>query len=153
MFGLGHVLAIIGAGLCVALPGLGSALAVSKAGQTVAGVTAEQPKAFRNAFLLHVFPATNGLYGFVGGIMIIQKIWVGGAPADVTTQYGWGLLLASLPLAIVGFLSALYQSSVARASIQLVAKRPGSFVSGLMITGIVEMYCILAMVVTILLIG
>ncbi|MCL2062651.1 MAG: V-type ATP synthase subunit K [Firmicutes bacterium] len=153
MFEMGHVLAILGAGLAVILPGIGSAYAVAKAGQTTAGLTSEKPKLFIRAFFLHIFPATNGIYGFVAGFLILQNIWSGGALVEMTLTHGLGLLLAALPIAIVGCLGAFAQGRVSRASIQMLGKQPDSFGKGLMLTGIVEMYCILALVITIFLIG
>ena len=87
--------------------------------------------------------------------MIFQQIFVYADEvlAPMSTARGLGLLFASLPLAVVGILSAFAQSKVARASIQMLGKQNDSFGKGLMLTGIVEMYCILALVITIFLIG
>ena len=143
MFSTGYVLAIWGTVMAALIPGIGSALSVSKAGQTVAGLTAEQHKSFFRAFVISLLPATQGLYGFVVAIMINNKI-----SAELTMPEGWGLFLAALPVAIGGFFSAIYQSNIARASIQLLSKQPNSSARGMMLTGIVEMYAILGFVIS-----
>ena len=148
MFDTGYVIGVIAAAIAVIVPGIGSALSVSKAGQTVAGLTAEQPKSFFRAFTLSLLPATQGLYGFVVAIIISGQL-----AKDMSVADGWALFFAALPVAIVGLFSAIYQSNAARAGIQLLGKQPKSMGKGLMMAGIVETYALFAFVVSIFLVG
>ena len=67
----GEGLALIGAALAAILPGIGSAKAVGSVGESLAGLLSEDPSKFGKAFLLQALPATQGIYGFVIGILII----------------------------------------------------------------------------------
>jgi V/A-type H+-transporting ATPase subunit K len=76
-----------------------------------------------------------------------------GTLTEVSTELGIGLLIASLPIAVVGLLSALYQSNVARAGITLLGKQPDSFGRGMMMAGVIETYALFALVISIFLVG
>ena len=57
----------------------------------------------------------------------------------------------ALPIALGGWLSAIFQGRVAAASINIVAKRPEEATKGIILCGIVEFYAILSLLATILL--
>lgn len=74
----------LGVALAVALSGMGSAYGVGKAGQAAAALLKEQPEKFASALILQLLPGTQGLYGFVIGILIwlqlspdlsVEKVW------------------------------------------------------------------------------
>ena len=65
----GYVIGLLGVGLCVLLCGVGSAIGLKKTGQAAAGILSEDPKKFSKALVLVVLPATQGIYGFVFGII------------------------------------------------------------------------------------
>ncbi|MFY9217350.1 MAG: permease, partial [Tepidanaerobacteraceae bacterium] len=61
------------------------------------------------------------------------------------------LIFAScMPIAIVGFLSAIYQGRVAAAGIGIVSKRPEEVAKGITFAAMVETYAVLALLATIL---
>lgn len=60
----------LGVALAVALSGMGSAYGVGKAGQAAAALLKEKPEKFASALILQLLPGTQGLYGFVIGILI-----------------------------------------------------------------------------------
>ena len=66
----GAFFAAFGVAIAVALSGMGSALGVGKTGQAAAALLKEQPEKFAQALILQLLPGTQGLYGFVIGILI-----------------------------------------------------------------------------------
>lgn len=140
---------VLAAGLAVAIPGLMSAIGVGMAGVAASAVTAEDPKKFSRLFILEVLPGTQGIYGFIGGFMILIFTGVlgGSLKAEVS---GLVVLAAACPAIIQGF-TALSQGRVATASVNAVAKRPEAFTPGMMYTVMVELYAILGLLATILL--
>lgn len=144
---LGHLLAFIGAMLSVVTCGIGSSIAVAKAGQAVAGVVAENPSVFRKVFILQLMPATQGLYGLLVAFLIVFKIGaLGGGLAVVSDTAGWSLLAAALPISIVGYFSAIWQGNVAISSIKLIGKRPEA--NGLTMVAVVETFAIFSLLIS-----
>ncbi len=149
----GANLALLGAFLAVGLAGWGSAKGVGNAACAADGLLAENPSMFGKVFVLEALPATQGIYGFVVAFMIMLKIGVlGGDPSTVTVQQGAYLLFASLPIAIVGLISAQYQSKAAVAGINLVAKQKEKLGNAITNAALVETYAILALLISMLLI-
>ncbi len=143
------VLVVLAAGLAVAIPGLMSAIGVGMTGVAAAAVTAEDPKKFSKLFILEVLPGTQGIYGFIGGFMILIFSGVLGGTLSPEIS-GLVVLAAACPAILQGF-TALLQGRVATASVNAVAKRPEAFTPGMMYTVMVELYAILGLLATILL--
>ena len=59
-------------------------------------------------------------------------------------------MLACLPIAIVGLISAYHQGRTSVAAIGIVAKRPDQFGKAMLFPAMVETYAILALLVSIL---
>ena len=147
----GLVLSIIGAALAAGLAGIGSAIGVSIAGRAGNGVLAEKPDLFGRVLVLQALPGTQGIYGFLLSVLILQKVGLlGGTPVALTDWQGWALLGAALPIAIVGLLSAIAQGKVAATSILMTGKKPELMTRGMTMTALVETYAILALLVSIL---
>ncbi|MDR1917712.1 MAG: hypothetical protein LBQ05_01865, partial [Christensenellaceae bacterium] len=70
----GNALAIIGAALGAALAGAGSSLGVSFVQQASCGVITEQPEKYNKTLVLQLIPASQALYGFVVGFLVLTKI-------------------------------------------------------------------------------
>ncbi|MDR1735882.1 MAG: V-type ATP synthase subunit K [Oscillospiraceae bacterium] len=149
----GNVLAYIGIALAVLLPGIGSAKGVGMVGEAGSGVMTEDPSKFSRILILQVIPGTQGLYGFaVGLIALINLGVIGGAPTALSLGQGGYVLAACLPIALVGWRSAISQGRVAAAAVGIVAKRPEEMFKGLMMAVMVEFYAILAFLVSMLMI-
>ena len=144
----GQLLAILGAVIAFLVSGLGSSRGVALAGQTGAGVLTEDPSKFGSVIIMEALPSTQAIYGFVIAFLIIGNI-----NDAMTVQEGFRLFLAGLPMGVVGFFSALYQGKVAASGIQLISKRPESLGSAITLALMVEMFAILALIVSILIIG
>lgn len=148
---LGQVLALFGAALAVGLPGIGSARGVGIVGESAAGLVTEDPGKFGQALILQALPGTQGIYGFLAGFLTIQKIGLlSGTIVDITPFQGWLIFASCMPIAIVGFLSAIYQGRVAAAGIGIVSKRPEEVAKGITFSAMVETYAVLALLATIL---
>ena len=146
-------LAFLGAAAAVALAGTGSALGVGMAAEAAAGVTAEDPDKFGRLLLLQALPGTQGFYGLITAFLVMNRLglFVGDVP-DLSVAVGLQFFLACLPTAISGFLSAYFQGRVAVASINLIAKRPEQAGKALIMTGLVETYAVIGLLISILLI-
>lgn len=144
----GQLFALMGAAFAFFVAGLGSSKGVGIAGQTGAGVLAEDPSKFGSVMILEALASTQAIYGFVIAFLIIGQI----DPA-MTMQEGLHLFTAGLPVGIVGWISAIYQGKVAASGIQLIAKRPEAIGSAITLALMVEMFAILSLIVSILMIG
>ena len=142
----GSVIGLLGVSLCVLLCGIGSAIGLKKTGQAAAGILSEDPKKFSKALVLVVLPATQGIYGFVFGIIGMES-----ALAATTIFEGFQVLLAALPLAIVGLGSAIFQGATAASCIHTVAKKESLSGKLILFPAMVETYAILALVISLLL--
>ncbi len=149
----GANIALIGAFLAVGFTGWGSAKGVGNAACAANGLLAEEPSMFGKVFVLEALPATQGIYGFVVAFMIMLKIGaIGGDMSSVTVAEGSYLLISSLPIALVGLISAQYQSRAAVAGISLVAKQKERLGNAITNAALVETYAILALLISMLLI-
>ena len=147
---LGMVLALTGAVLSTALAGIGSAWGVGLAGQAAAGVVAEDPDQFAKVLILQLLPGTQGIYGLLVTFITLSQIGVLGGTAVADTHTGLMYLLACLPIALVGLVSAYHQGKTSVASIGIVAKKPDQFGKAMLFPAMVETYAILALLVSIL---
>jgi len=149
---IGQILAIAGAAISVFLAGIGSAYSVGRAGETAAGVTAENPELFGRCLVLQLLPGTQGVYGFLMGfIVLIKTNFLGGMiPLDVTQ--GLLILLGCLPVAIVGFLSAMYQGRVSSAAMHMAVAQPDQAGKGIAMAIMVETYAVLGLLASFLMV-
>ena len=145
----GGPLALIGIALAVILSGIGSALGVSAGGRAAAGVMTEKPELFAKLLILQLLPGTQGIYGLLVAFIGLSKIGIlGGTTPDAVT--GLLYLIACLPIAIIGLVSAILQAKTSVASIGLLAKRPETFGKAMLLPAMVETYAILALLISIL---
>ena len=149
----GNNLALLGAALAATLAGMGSAKGVGLVGEASSGLLSEDPSKFGKALILQALPGTQGIYGLITAFLIIFKMGLlRGAPATLTVAQGAYFLMASLPIAIVGFYSGIKQGKVAAAGISLLAKRPKEVGKAITSAALVETYAIFAVLVSLLLV-
>lgn len=153
MNSIGITLAITGAVLAALFAGIGSARAVGLVGEAAAGVVSVDPSKFSKVLILQLLPGTQGLYGLLIAILLLSRIGVlGGGAVELTTAQGLMFLAASLPMAVVGYFSAMAQGRAAVAGVGITAKKPEHNGKGIIMAAMVETYAILALLVSILLI-
>ena len=144
-------LASLGAALAALLAGIGSSIGVGIAGRAAAGVVTEDPEKFSKVLILQLLPGTQGIYGLLIAFIALSNIGVlGGSIRQLTTAEGLSFLMACLPMAFVGLMSAVMQGKTSVASIGVVAKKPDEFGKAMILPAMVETYAILALLVSIL---
>ncbi len=146
----GTNIALIGVALAAILSGIGSAKGVGIVGKAASGMLAEDPSKFGQAMLLQALPGTQGIYGLVTAFLILWKAGFLGGAVSLTLGQGAFYLMVSLPIAIVGLVSAIIQGKVAAAGVNLVAKRPNELVKAIMSAALVETYAIFALLISLL---
>ena len=114
----GYAIAMIGIALCVGLCGIGSCVGLYKTGSAAAGVLGEDPKRYGKLVILVLLPATQGLYGFIIGI-----IASGGVNADMSLAAGWAMFAAVMPMALTGLISGIFQGRTAANCIYAVGRQ------------------------------
>ncbi len=146
----GTFIAILGAALSAGLAGIGSAIGVGIAGKAAAGVTAEDPDKFSKCLILQLLPGTQGIYGLLIAFLVFIQVGLFGDIRALTTDQGLMLLAGCMPMALVGFISAIYQAKVAISGIALIAKRPEESGKAIILTVMVETYAVLALLTSFL---
>lgn len=149
----GTVIAIFGAAIAALLACMGSAKGVGIACEAGNAVLAEDPTKAGKALLLEALPGSQGIYGFVTAFMVFMKLGViGGSMAELTSGQGWYLFAACLPIALVGYFSAISQGRVCATGMNILAKKPDDSVKGVTAAALVETYAIFSLLVSLLLI-
>ena len=146
----GNTLAIIGAALAVILPGIGSAKGVNLVARATAGLISEDPNKYGKSMLLQALPMTQGIYGMVTAFLIM--IFGGVMAQDLSVADGAYYLFAAMPIAFGGLYSAIKQGEVASAGISVLAKRPDAVGKAVISASFVELYAILGLLISLLLI-
>ncbi len=151
---IGILLAILGAGVAVSLAGIGSIIGVGIAGQAAAGLISEEPEKFGKALLLQVLPGTQGIYGFLAAMMVLQKVGAfGGDIVKVSPEIGWQIFLACLPIALAGLFSGAFQGRVSVSGISTLAKKEEAVGKAIILSAMVETYAVISLLATILILN
>jgi len=149
----GMTLALIGAGLAALLAGIGSAIGIGIAGRSATGVLSEKPERYGQMFIMVVLPGTQGFYGFLAAFLVMLNLkFFGGAGesvSELSTTVGLQVLIACLPIAFAGLVSAIFQGKVCSGGILMAAKKPEmAFKAGVVYAVMVEVYAVLGLLVT-----
>ena len=151
---IGQILALVGAAIAVILAGMGSSKGVGLAGETAAGVSSENPDVASKLLVLQLLPATQGIYGFlIAVIVLINTNVLGGAMKAVSLEQGISFIIACLPIAIVGYYSAIRQAKVAAAGMLMTGQRPEMSGRGVTMAVMVETYAVFALLVSFLMVN
>lgn len=142
---IGLILGGLGVAFATFMAGTGSAIAVGMAGESASALVKEKPELFGQALVLQLLPATQGLYGFVMGLLILLNLESG-----MSASTGWYYFMCSLPVGIAGYTSAPYQARASIAGMQILAQRPENATQGIVFSAMVETYAILGLVISIL---
>ena len=138
----------LGAAIAVLLSGIGSAAGVGIVGEAASGLMVEEPEKFGRALVLQLLPGTQGLYGFVIGLLVLGKLSAGMPLAE-----GLYLMAACLPIGFVGWRSAISQGKTAAAGIAILAKNEEHSTKGIIYAVMVETYALLSFVISLILIN
>ena len=149
----GLALALLGAGLAVGLSCVGSAKGTGIAGEAGTGLLSEDPSKSGKVMVLQLLPGTQGLYGLVVWFFaLISMGMLDGSAVNMSVTEGMQYLVACLPMAIGGLLSAIAQGRVAAGSINILAKKPDDWSKGMVLCITVEFYAILSLLASMLMI-
>ena len=148
---LGQMLVILGAALAVGFAG--SAWGIGLANEAAAGIMTEDPKKFRLR-ARPSRPSRNAGYlrPFVA-VLAMQKSGLLGGDVALTVWQGLGICFACLPIAIVGFYSAIWQGKSSAASILMIAKRPDQIGKAVILPAMCETYAVFGLLISILLLN
>lgn len=146
----GVALALLGAALSSLMAGIGSAIGVRLTGEAAAGVVTEDAQKFSKVLIMQLLPGTQGIYGLLIAFITLSQIGILGGTSDISTTKGLLYLIACLPMAIVGFYSAILQGKTAVAGINMIAKKSELMGKGMIFAAMVETYAILALLISIL---
>lgn len=138
----------LGAALAVLLSGMGSAEGIGIVGQAASGLIIEEPEKFGRSLVLQLLPGTQGLYGFVIGLLVLAKL-----NTSMPLVEGLYILAACLPVGIVGWKSAISQGKTAAAGISILAKNEEHSTKGIIYAVMVETYALLAFVISLILVN
>lgn len=144
----GIVFAALGIALAVILSGIGSAKGVGMVGEAATGLIIEEPEKFGKSLVLQLLPGTQGLYGFVIGLMSL-----GSLSTSMSLINGLYIFLACLPIAFVGYFSAIYQAKTAAAGLAILAKNEEHSTKGIIYAVMVETYALLSFVMSLILLS
>ncbi|MDR1379679.1 MAG: V-type ATP synthase subunit K [Synergistaceae bacterium] len=148
---LGLTFALFGAAFAAALSGIGSAIGIGIAGDSAAGVMTEDPDKFAKCLALQALPGTQGIYGLLIAFVVLNKLGLlAGQPVPLTWTQGLMIFAACLPIAIVGWLSAIAQGKTSASSIQMISKKPDAFAKAIVLPAMVETYAVLALLTSII---
>ena len=154
MLSIGQILAFTAAALSTLIAGYGSAKAVGLAGQTSAGVSTENPEVNSKLMVLQILPGTQGIYGFLIAVIILVNTGaLSGNLKPVDLLQGVMLIVAILPVVVVGYLSAIHQAKVASAGMLMVGQHPDMSGKAITMTVMVETYAVLALLASFLMVN
>jgi V/A-type H+-transporting ATPase subunit K len=146
----GLILSLLGALSAVVLAGVGSSLGIKTAGQKAAGVLAEKPNMFGSLVTMVVLPGSQGIYGLLIAIMILNKIGaMAGNLVDLTLSNGLSFLIAGVIIGILGLISAIFQAKVVAAAIGGLAKDESIFGGAITMSVLIETYAIFGLLIAI----
>jgi len=140
-------MAVCGIVFSVVLSGIGSAKGGSMIGKAAAALISEQPEKFGQSLVLQMMSASQGLYGFIVGFLVMINI-DNATVFDIALKY----MSAGLIMGLAGYFTAIQQSIAATAGIQILAKKPEHSTKGVLYSAMIETYAIFAFVVSVLLV-
>ncbi len=150
----GLILSLLGAFLAVVLAGMGSSIGIRTAGQKAAGVLAEKPSMFGSLVTMVVLPGSQGIYGLLIAIMILNKIGaMSGNIVDLTIGNGLAFLIAGFIIGILGMVTAIYQAKVVASSIAGLAKDESIFGGAITMSVLIETYAIFGLLISIFIVN
>lgn len=138
----------LGIAIAVFLSGIGSAIGIGIVGEAASGLVIEEPEKFGRSLILQLLPGTQGLYGFVIGLLVIGQL-----DAGMSLAQGMYLFAACLPIGFVGWMSAIAQGKTAAAGIAILAKNEEHSTKGIIYAVMVETYALLAFVISLILVN
>ena len=146
---VGLFYALLGAAIAMVVGGMSAAIGVWITGITGTGVISEDPRKFGPMLVLQALPQTQGIYGFLGAIIILIGTGMLGVVKPISEEVGLIALIASIIIGITS-LTAIMQGLIAVSGMHSVAKRPETFGQSVVLAVMVETFAIFGLLVAIL---
>lgn len=146
----GLVFGILGAAIATFGGGYGSSIGVGIAGETGNAVLTEDAKKFGSVLVLQALPMTQGIYGLMYALLVLGKVAIL-TPDAAGLGNGLGILFASLPVGVGGYISGVWQGKVSAAGMQLIARRPKQMGQAIILPAMVETFAVFGLLASILL--
>lgn len=147
-FDLPLIMAAIGLGLIVGLPGIGSAIGTAMGAMTTVGALKKRKEAFGSFIVLAALPGTQGLYGFAG-FFLMKDLLV----ADISMLNAAAILGSGIGLGLAALFSGIHQGKVCASGIDSIGSGNDVFGQTLIMAVFPELYAIIAFAALFLLRG
>lgn len=135
------ILAYIGMGLMLALPGVGSSAGVTIGANATIGAMKKRPEIFGSSMILVALPSTQGLYGFAAFFLALNSVQ---AIDVLTLGQGLSVFAAGLALGLVGLYSAFKQAEIVANGVVEMSNGQDVFGKTMILAVFPELYAILA---------
>jgi len=145
----GTTLAIIGAGIAVGASGIASAIGAGIVGASGARSTADDAKNFSTSLLFQALPQTQGIYGFLIGILILLGVGVIGTAREITFGQGLGAVGAGLAVGLAA-ISALGQGRASATAATTVGENKKAFGKSILFSVLPETQALYGFIISIL---
>lgn len=136
------ILAYVGMAVMITLACIGSAIGVTIGGNATISALKKNPDIFGSSMILCALPSTQGLYGFAGFFLMLNKLK--GMEEVLTLNAGLAMFAAALATGIVGFYSAVRQARLVANGINEMSNGQDVFVKTMILAVFPELYAILA---------
>lgn len=151
---LGMTLALFGAAISIIGGGIGTILGTLHVGSSGAGLVASKPKFFGLVLLLSALPSSQGIYGFLGSILILQQTgFLAGSGAELSMEQGLVFLAAGLPVAILGLFSGAGQGKVLQSGLRIIANNSANVGQAVILGVLMESMAVFGLLLTILIVN
>jgi V/A-type H+-transporting ATPase subunit K len=134
-------LAYVGMGIMLAVSCIGSTIGVTIGGNATIGALKKNPDMFGSAMILCALPSTQGLYGFAGFFLMLNRLL---AMPVLSLGQGFAIFAVGVALGVVGYFSALKQASIVANGIVEMSNGQDVFGKTLILGVFPELYAILA---------
>ena len=146
------LLSVLGAGLAIGLAGAGSSIGIGTAGAKGAGVFGENPHLFGKVLLMMLLPGSQGIYGLLIAILILNNIGalsgnIAVEAVDASKYFGAGVAMG-----LTGLFSGWYQGQVAAAGIGMLPRAEELSARFIIQAVVVETYAIFGLLIAVLLV-
>lgn len=151
---LGIALSLLGAGISIIGGGIGTILGTLAVGTSGASLVASKPKLFGLVLLSAALPSSQGIYGFLGSILILQETgFLTGSASAVSLEQGLGLLFAAMPVGLLGLFSGFGQGKVLQSGLRIIANNPGNVGQAVILGVLMESMAVFGLLITILMVN
>ena len=134
-------LAYVGMGIMLAVSCIGSTIGVTMGGNATIGALKKNPDMFGSAMILCAPPSTQGLYGFAGFFLMLNRLL---EMPVLSLGQGFAIFAVGVGLGVVGYFSALKQASIVANGIVEMSNGQDVFGKTLILGVFPELYAILA---------